>query len=46
VVVVTGITAVGNREVLGCDVEDSEEGPFGPRSCAAFANAAFREYTS
>jgi putative transposase len=40
VVVVTGVTAVGNREVLGCDVGDSEDGPFGPRSCAASANAA------
>jgi transposase-like protein len=28
VVVVTGVTAVGNREVLGCDVGDSEDGAF------------------
>jgi transposase-like protein len=28
VVVVTGVTAVGNREVLGCDVGDSEDGVF------------------
>lgn len=28
VVVVTGVTAEGNREVLGCDVGDSEDGTF------------------
>ena len=28
VVVVTGVTAEGNREVLGCDVGDSEDGAF------------------
>ena len=28
VVVVTGVTAVGNREVLGCDVGDSGDGAF------------------
>ena len=28
VVVVTGVTADGNREVLGCDVGDSEDGAF------------------
>ena len=28
VVVVTGVTAVVNREVLGCDVGDSEDGAF------------------
>jgi putative transposase len=28
VVVVTGVTATGNREVLGCDVGDSEDGAF------------------
>jgi putative transposase len=30
----TGMTADGGREVLGLDVGDSEDGAFGPRSCA------------
>jgi putative transposase len=34
IVVVTGVTATGDREVLGCDVGDSEDGAFGRRFCA------------
>ncbi len=31
VVVATGVTSTGDREVLGLAVGDSEDGPFGPR---------------
>jgi putative transposase len=34
VVIATGVTADGGREVLGLDVGDSEDGAFGRRSCA------------
>ena len=34
IVIATGISATGEREVLGLAVGDSEDGPFGPSSCA------------
>jgi putative transposase len=34
VVIATGVTTDGGREVLGLDVGDSEDGAFGPRSSA------------
>ena len=35
VVIATGVTADGGREVLGLDVGTARTAPFGPRSCAA-----------
>jgi len=42
VVVVTGVTAEGNREVLGCDVGDSEDGTFWTAFLRGFANGDSR----
>ena len=41
VVVATGVSESGDREVLGLAVGDSESGAFGPPSCAACALGAW-----
>jgi putative transposase len=40
VVIATGVSIDGRREVLGCAVGDSETEDFGPSSCAGCATAA------
>ncbi len=40
VVIATGITANGDREILGGDIGDSEDESSGPGSCARGATAA------
>ena len=40
VVIATGASATGDREVLGIDIEDSEDGRSGSRSAKACAPAA------
>jgi putative transposase len=35
VVIATGVTAEGGREVLGCEVGDSKDGAFWTAFCAA-----------
>jgi putative transposase len=40
VVIATGVTADGGREVLGLDVGDAKTARSGPRSCAASKPAA------